>query len=292
MRLAIATCANLPTWEVDDKPFHADLAERGVSVTQIAWDRADARWEAFDACLIRTTWDYQERRDDFVAWAGRVPRLWNPAPVVRWNTHKSYLRELESRGVPIVPTVWLDRGTRADVRSLLRWPRADVRSLLRWPRGFIKPCVGSTARETLRFDDPAVAQRHVDRLLPREDLMLQPYLARVETEGELSAIFIDGGMTHAVRKIPVAGDYRVQDDFGAKDEPWRPTADEAALARRVVEAAPEDLLYARVDFLRDDAGALCVTELELVEPSLFFRHARHAATKLADAVARRLRYVP
>ncbi len=278
MRLAIATCSSLPAWEVDDRPFHADLVERGVAFEQIVWDRPDARWDAFDACLIRTTWDYQERRDDFVAWAERVPRLWNPAPVVRWNTHKSYLRELESKGVRIVPTVWLDRGTRADVRLLLRWPR-----------GFVKPCVGSTARETLRFDDPAVAQRHVDRLLPREDLMLQPYLARVESDGEFSAIFIDGEMTHAVRKIPVAGDYRVQDDFGAKDEPWRPTAEEQVLARRVVEAAPPDLLYARVDFLRDDGGALCVTELELVEPSLFFRHGRHAATKLADAVVKRLR---
>ena len=119
-------------------------------------------------------------------------------------------------------------------------------------------------------------------------MMLQPYVEQVERDGEWSAIFIDGDYSHGVRKVPVAGDYRVQDDFGATDMPATFTVDELALARSIVEAVEADLLYARVDFLRDEHGDLRLTELELVEPSLFFRHAPEAAERLADGLLRRL----
>ena len=275
MRLALATCATVPAWEVDDRPFHAALAARGIPVTHAVWDDPSIDWHQFDAVVIRTTWDYQEKRDAFVAWAEQLPvALHNPADIVAWNTHKSYLRDLERRGVPIVPTEWLARGTSPDVAALC--------AQRGWRRAFLKPCVGATSRETLRFDagDPA-AQRHADRLLPTEDLMLQPYLPRVETDGELSAIFIDGTLTHGVRKVPVPGDYRVQDDFGAKDYPI--DFPDVPLAKAAVDAVGRRLLYARADFLISDNG-LWLTELELVEPSLFFRHARHAADALADAI--------
>lgn len=276
MRLALATCATVPDWEVDDRVFHVALAARGIDAQQIVWDNPKADWTAFDAVLIRTTWDYQEKRDAFVAWAeGLTVPLYNPADIVRWNTHKSYLRDLEACGVPIVPTEWLARGTSPDIASL-----CVERG---WRRAFLKPCVGATARETLRFEagEPA-AEHHARRLLANEDLMLQPYLSSVETEGELSAIFIDGELTHSVRKVPVPGDYRVQDDFGAKD--CAIDFPDVALARRTIDAVGRTLLYARADFLVADDG-LQLTELELVEPSLFFRHARHTAERLADAVA-------
>jgi glutathione synthase/RimK-type ligase-like ATP-grasp enzyme len=275
VNLALATCATVPDWEVDDRVFHPALADRRVAASQQVWDDPTVDWSAFDAVLIRTTWDYQEKRDAFVAWANRIPvPLYNPAHIVGWNTHKSYLRDLESRGVAIIPTEWLARGTTPDVAAICR--RRG------WTKAFLKPCVGATARETLRFDagDPA-AQAHAARLLATEDLMLQPYLSRVETEGELSAIFIAGELTHAVRKVPVPGDYRVQDDFGAKD--YRIEFPDAALARRTLDAVGEPLLYGRADFLIAESGLL-LTELELVEPSLFFRHSANAADRLADAI--------
>ena len=279
MRLALATCSTVPNWEVDDRVFHEALRMRNIDAPQVVWDDQTADWSAFDAVLIRTTWDYQEKRDAFVAWAERVTvPLYNPADIVRWNTHKFYLRDLEARGVPIVPTEWLVRGTEPDITSLCR-----ARG---WRRSFLKPCIGATARETLRFEagDPA-AQAHATRLLAHEDLMLQPYLARVETEGELSAVFVDGQLTHGVRKVPVPGDYRVQDDFGAKD--YLIDFPDVGLARRTIEAAGSRLLYGRADFLIADDG-LQLTELELVEPSLFFRHSVNAADVLADALVRLL----
>jgi glutathione synthase/RimK-type ligase-like ATP-grasp enzyme len=277
--IALATCASVPDWEVDDRVFHEALAARGIEARHCVWDDPGVDWSSFDLVVIRTTWDYQEKRDGFVAWAQSVPvPLHNPPAIVRWNTHKSYLRDLEARGVAVIPTEWLSRGTTVDVAALCR--RRG------WGRAFLKPCVGATSRETLRFDaDDPSAQRHADRLLPNEDLMLQPYLSRVETDGELSAIFIDGELTHAVRKVPVPGDYRVQDDFGAKD--YLIDFPDVSLARRAVEAINGNVLYARADFLMAEDGLL-LTELELVEPSFFFRHGRHAADRLAQAISKRL----
>lgn len=298
MLLALATRRDLPAWEVDDRALHRALAAHAVAFEQPVWDDPAVDWARFDAVLIRTTWDYQERLPAFLSWSrsvAQVTRLDNPAPVVQWNTHKHYLRDLHAEGVALAPTRWLARGERVAIAGEL--------TALGAGEGFLKPCIGSTARETLRFAADAAglaaAQAHVDRLLPHEDLMLQPFLASVTTRGEWSAIFVDGVITHCVRKVPAAGDYRVQDDFGARDEPYRPTADERAHAEhafasavrllvRSGRVAAPDLLYARADFLWDDRGAPVLTELELVEPSLFFRHAPAAAEVLATAWLARL----
>ena len=298
MLVALATRSDLPAWEVDDAALHRALAAAGVAFERPVWDDPAVDWARFDAVLLRTTWDYQDKLPAFRAWITRVAattRLFNPAAVVAWNVHKHYLRDLAAAGVPTVPTHWLARGSAADVAALVR--------AAGWREAFLKPCVGATARETLRVPVTpaglAAAQAHVDRLLPAEDLMLQPFLAAVLMRGEWSAIFVDGACTHCVRKVPVPGDYRVQDDFGARDEPYAPTPAERALAERVMALAPRclgtepgagrwPLLYGRVDFLWTDAGDCVLTELELVEPSLFFRHGPAAAEALARALQRRV----
>ena len=296
MTLALVTCSDLPGWEKDDRPLHAELSARGFDFEEPAWD-AEVDWARYEAALIRTTWDYMPRRDEFVAWAhraGEKTRLFNPASVIEWNTHKGYLRELEIQGIPIAPTVWCAPGESLDVAETLR-ERG-------WSRGFIKPVVGACAVGTLRFDaDPQglqAAQRHADAMLQAgEGLMLQPYLSKVEVSGELSAICFEGEISHAVQKIPVPGDYRVQDDHGASDHPVELEPEARALFEEVLAAAHRcapglegtPLLYARIDLMWDNRGALCVTELELVEPSLFFRHGPEGPKRLVDALSRRLR---
>lgn len=291
MRIALATCAKLPDWEVDDQPLFDALVERGVEIAHPAWDDPHINWANFDACLIRTTWDYAEKRDEFVHWAeeaAKVTHIFNEPKIIRWNTHKSYLRDLQKLGAPIPPTIWCDHGTQVDIQQVL--------GKQGWNRAIIKPVIGASARETLRFNSEAsdlkLAQTHIDRLLQAESVMIQPFLGRVETEGELSAIFIDGQFTHAVRKIPVPGDYRVQDDFGASDEPAILKEPDYALAKQILSFVDADLLYARVDFLIDDDGGLLLSELELVEPSLFFRHGPQAARNLAEALCQRVSKAP
>jgi hypothetical protein len=297
--IALATRADLPSWEIDDRFLHAALERLDVAFERPIWSDAGVDWSRYAAVVIRTTWDYQDRIDEFLAWAARVAactQLLNPLPVIRWNTHKSYLRELEREGVPLAPSLWLLRDEAVELA-----PRLHERG---WTRAFIKPLVGATARETLRFrvdvpDELAHAQRHVDRLVleGHEDLVVQPYLDAVEREGELSGIFFDGRLSHGVRKVPVAGDYRVQDDFGAHDEPWTLDAGAhvlaeqtfAALARvlaRLGVASP--LLYARLDMLRLADGQLVLNELELVEPSLFLRHDPGGGELLARALLERI----
>ena len=134
MHIALATCTKLPDWEVDDRPLFEAFGERGVQISHSVWDDASIDWRAFDACLIRTTWDYQEKHDAFLVWAehvDQVTRLFNPLPIVRWNTHKTYLRDLAERGAPIAPTVWLDAGSTVDVNEIVNSQN--------WDRAFIKP---------------------------------------------------------------------------------------------------------------------------------------------------------
>lgn len=286
-RIAIASCKKLPDREVDDMPFVEALAARGAVAETIPWDDAATDWSAFDACVIRTTWDYTARRDEFVAWARRVAAttpIFNPPDIIEWNTHKGYLRQVASGGVPIIDTVWLDRGTDVDLEAVLR-ERG-------WQRGFMKPAVGASSESTCRFDrTPEALSRattHARSVLASHDLLLQPYLESVESEGEASAILIDGVVTHCVRKIPVKGDYRVQDDYGASDELFDASEAFLDIARRAGACAADDLLYARADFLLDGGGHWRLTELELVEPSLFFRHCPEAAEHLATSLLRRL----
>jgi hypothetical protein len=282
MKIALATCAELPGWEVDDQPLIESLQSKGATVAFPIWNDAHVNWEQFDITVIRTTWDYHLKKNEFVAWCNSVPRLFNNAAIVSWNTHKSYLRELSKQGVAIAPTVWIETGEKIDAARTMEQFKTD--------RGFIKPQVGACASDTLRFtlDNVKEAQVFLDSQL-HQDMMMQPYIASVETEGELSAIFIDGTLSHGVQKIPVAGDYRVQDDFGASDMPYTFTKSEVREMNKTLLAVPDNasLLYARFDYLRSDEGTLLLNELELVEPSLFFRHSEESASLLADAIIKR-----
>ena len=282
MRIALATCHDLPGWEVDDKPLHEALKALGATVHTPIWnDEVD--WEQFDMTVIRTTWDYHASKIEFVDWCRKVPRLFNNATVVAWNTHKSYLRELSSGGAVIAPTSWISAGEHVDLSQIMHTFETS--------RGFIKPQVGACASDTLRFtlENIEEGQAFLNAQL-HQDMMVQPYIESVETEGELSAIFIDGKFTHGVQKIPVEGDYRVQDDFGASDNPYTFTEEERSMMREVLHCVPdhESLLYARFDYLLGDDGTLLLNELELIEPSLFFRHCKETANIFADAIVKRV----
>jgi glutathione synthase/RimK-type ligase-like ATP-grasp enzyme len=278
MKIALASCDNLPGWEVDDKPLIVELESLGAEVHTPAWT-ADVDWDAFDATVIRTTWDYHTCHQEYLDWIRTVERIFNPFPVIKWNINKSYLRDLESRGIPIAPTIWIQTGAQASV--------ADALDQLQTTTGFLKPLVGACASDTLRFKANEIeqAQSFLDERTDQE-MMIQPYLRSVENEGELSGIFVDGEFTHGVQKIPIKGDYRVQDDFGAEDRPYSFTPEEIQTMKNIFHHVPDgdSLLYARVDYLRADDGTLLLNELELIEPSMFFRHSSDSHKKFAEAI--------
>ena len=233
-----------------------------------------------------------EKAEAFAAWiqdVARRTRLLNPREAVTWNLSKTYLRTLHANGVPVAPTLWVEGPEDTRVEAWLRDQKAE--------RGFIKPVVGCCAWETLRFscDDDGLTQahEHLKRAQAAGGMMIQPYLPRVEVDGEISALFFGGHYSHGVQKIPVAGDYRVQDDFGATDRPYHMSAEERAIAEHAVSIAEQligqSLLYARVDLMWDRQDELVLTELELIEPSLFFRHDPSAPDRLTKALIRTLR---
>lgn len=285
--------------QVDD-PLIAALEARGATVHRPVWHDADVDWASFDLALVRTAWDYIERRDEFLAWASRaaaLTRLWNPPDVLRWNSHKSYLLELEDRGAPVVPTAWLGQGDRISLGELLE--RRD------WPRAVVKPAIASGSRGMVRVAvegaagadrggivgagevDLATGQHHLDTLLATGDAMVQPFLSRVAERGELSVVVVNGAVSHAVRKVPRSGEYRIQEGYGGRyaREPVTPEVD--ALARWVVDATGAQLFISRVDLLEDETGALQLAELEACEPDLYFRAVPEAAGAVAEAILRR-----
>ena len=276
--IAIASCQQLPSFEEDDRFLYQALKQEGIHFNVIPWD-ADVRWDAYDMCLIRTTWDYVPRWTDFVRWIEHVSTqtlLLNPPETLRWNVDKHYLRELSERGVPIAPTLWITQ--HADVASLIEQQQ--------WKRAFFKPTIGACASNTMRFtrDELPQAQDFLEEQLKRHTMMLQPYISTVETQGEYSAIFFADQCTHCVQKIPPKGDYRVQDDFGATDQLIPHLPELLTLAEHTLSETPHPWLYARVDALCMADNTWVLNELELIEPSLFFRHAPQAASVLVQAL--------
>ncbi|OWY37613.1 hypothetical protein CEK28_16430 [Xenophilus sp. AP218F] len=269
----------------EDGLVAAALQAQGLSACRKAWDDPDFDWSQARSLLFRTTWDYFERYAEFAPWLRRVARqcrLFNAAELIAWNLDKRYLVELAERGVDAVPTRYIETGER---RSL-----AELVAASGWEELILKPAVSGNARHTYRFraEQSASLECVYGELIEREALLLQPFQPQVLEQGELSLMVMDGRYSHAIRKTPKPGDFRVQDDHGGSVHPHAASAEEIAFAEAAVRAVPFDVLYARVDLIRDDAGRLALMELEMIEPELFFRFRPQAAEQLAAGLARRL----
>jgi len=282
--VALASCRVLPEPDADLPLLLRALRAAGLSAEVLAWDDPGADFGEARLTLLRSTWNYAEHPAEFLAWIDRVAArsaLWNGRDTVRWNVHKSYLLDLEARGVPVVPTQLVRRGATTTLDEVTR-ERG-------WSDFVVKPAVSGGSRATIRVT-PGTREKgevHLRALVSREDVLLQPYLCSVEGHGERAIVWIDGEPTHAVRKAP-----RFLGDAESVSAAVPIEDDEADLARRAVAAAPGSLLYARVDVARDARGAPRVMELELIEPSLFFPQAPAALARYVAAVRKLLSRLP
>jgi glutathione synthase/RimK-type ligase-like ATP-grasp enzyme len=282
--IALATSAALPALDEDSQLLIPALRELGLEVSPVVWSDSATQWDTFDLVVVRSTWDYSARRDEFLAWADRIPsgRLWNPADLLRWNTHKSYLSEFEQAGVPTVPTRWQAAGSFVNLQAVMEKEA--------WPAAIVKPAVSAGARHTMLVDRGNISegQALLEQELRHRDMMIQPYLSAVATSGELSLLYFDGRFSHAVRKTPAPGDFRVQERHGGATVSVAATSQEQAIGRRVLDALHAETLYARVDLLPGTGGELLLVELEIVEPGMFLRMDGAAASRFAKGIVLRL----
>ncbi len=277
-RIALVTGAEMAKPDPETHYLVAALAQLGVAADIVPWD-APVDWAAWPLVVVRTPWDYFRRLPEFLAWAERTRRLArfvNPYEVIDWNSHKQYLRGLAEAGIATVPTLWLDHGC-GDARA-----RLAARG---WGEVVVKPAVSIGAIGALRAEalDPACLE-HLDRLVAEGDVMVQPFVASVAEAGEVSLVYFGGRFSHAIRKQPAPGDFRVQDMYGGTVHPHQPTAAELAVADAVLARTPAPTTYARIDLVEFD-GAPALMEAELIEPELFLGATPEAATNFARVLA-------
>ena len=291
MRIALATCSVMPDQFTDDRAVITKLEEAGAEVTYEPWD-TDIDWASFDAVGVRSPWDYSYRRDEFVAWADAAgPNLHNSAELLRWNSDKSYVADLDEAGLPVVETTFLKPGD--------TWA-GDDREVI------VKPSISAGARDTGRFG-PSLhdeASGLIETIHGSgRTAMVQPFLPSVDESGETALVFIDGEFTHSLRKSSVLRPDEVapvrSTDLMVAEAMYDPELvlagtyepDELELAERIVRHITERFgylpLYARVDMLRDDEGTPVLLELEAVEPNLYFDQFPDGAGRLASALAAR-----
>lgn len=298
-RIALATCNFHPDLAEDDQHLQRALEKLGVEAVAAVWDDPEVDWSAFDLVVVRSVWDWSQRRDEFVAWARTVPNLLNRAEVLAWNTDKAYLRELDAAGMPTIPTIWLTPEQKLSSRAVhTRMPA--------YGDFVIKPTISRGARDTGRYQAGEATsrgtaiKRAVQLLADGREVMIQRYLTSVDTVGEAALVYIGGTFSHAVRKGAMlqgqfrgaAGLYK-QESMSLREvsDAERDLADRAvAFARERLQAdhPGEELLYARVDLVDGDDGSPLVLELEVVEPNLFLAFRPEAAEELAQAILARL----
>jgi glutathione synthase/RimK-type ligase-like ATP-grasp enzyme len=266
---------------LEDQLVRSALEKKGLRVKRASWDDPGFDWSLTDFILFRSTWDYFDRFPEFFTWLERVrakTSMLNPYEVIKWNLDKHYLEELAAAGINIPATLFIEAG---DASSLASWVRQTD-----WKEVILKPVVSGAARHTYRFlsREAGGLEDTFRNLITEESMMIQEFQESVPLKGEVAFMVFGGKFTHSIIKKAKKGDFRVQDDFGGTVHHYGPSAGEIEFAQRVVGSCGYRPIYARVDAIWDNSGQMAVSELELIEPELWFRFCPQAADRLADAI--------
>ena len=284
MAVAFVTSEEFPELEPDSRLLLPALEERGIDARPSVWTDPSVDWSSFDAIVVRSPWDYFMRASEWADWLDRVEAtavpMFNPSKVVRWNSHKSYLQQLASAGVPVIDTVMTQGQAGADLPDLLAGAG--------WDDAIVKPAIDGGAMRLFRVRDVDDPQARFDALVAEGDVLVQPFLPSIVEWGELSLIYFGGELSHTVRKMAKPGDIRVQPVWGGSYELEGPTSEAVFVANQVLDAIEADLLYARVDLVRGLDGHLQLIELEVIEPLLFLELDDAAPRRFVEALAARL----
>ena len=276
MRVALITGAEMAKPDPESHLLIHELGLLGITSELISWP-ASLDWSLFDLVIIRTPWDYFLHLEEFLSWVEdveKVTRVLNSSRILRWNSHKKYLKELSSFGVPTVPTVWVTKNQQC----------ADLIDSIEWPIVVVKPAVSIGAIGALKgHSQNNLVKQHLEEEVKKGDVMIQPFLESVADFGELSLVYFNGVYSHSILKKPQQGDYRVQDAYGGTNAVYEPEIEAQKIGDQVLSYLPDFSLYARVDLVKYQNQWLLM-ELEAIEPELFLPIAPHASVLFAKAI--------
>jgi len=266
---------------LEDQILFDSLAKKGLTVCKKDWADKNFDWTSTKYAIFRTTWDYFERFDEFFIWLENTKNkttFINSTEIINWNIDKHYLQDLAKKNVNIAPTLFIEKGESNTLSRLLQKTK--------WKEAVIKPAISGAARHTYRINMKNYKEYEIifRDLIVKECVLFQEFLMNIETQGEISLIMIGEEYTHAVKKIAKKGDFRVQDDHGGTVEQYTATTSEIEFAKKCIEKCPYSPIYARVDVVYDNNNKLSLSELELIEPELWFRNYPRAAEKLAEEI--------
>ena len=285
LKIAIATCAKLPHPADDDELLANYLRQAGFEVSYLVWNNDKIDWANYAIVLIRSTWDYHQHIEVWERWLQMLKdkqvKVLNPVETIRWNMHKSYLKELKQKGVRIVPTVFVEKGSITNLKAIL-----EVQG---WKKGVVKPAISLDAFHTWKTDLQCAESQQTtfEALITERDMMVQPFMPEIGTKGEYSFMFFGGVFSHVVLKANPTGDFRIQENYGGVNQLQEVDASLIVQAHSILQAANMPYTYARVDVIERE-NKLFLMELELIEPSLFLDLKEGAAKLLGDAMIQEL----
>ncbi len=262
-RIALVTSAAQPNLSDDDRLVLPHLAALGIDAVAVRWDDLTAKWGEFDGVVLRNLSDYHLRVAEFDEWLNALndagARVWNPTAVIRWNSEKRYLLELQKRGVPVVPTVIVSRDRVVDLPYVLRSNN--------WTKAVVKPAIATNGYNTWLTESTTALgdQRHLVSMMMHSDVLVQPFLSEIARDGEFAFVFFGGEYSHSFRKRPKPGDYRTGVDFGGRSTRFDAPDAWIDQAESMLAHLPQTMLYARLDCIMRE-NQLMLHELELIEP--------------------------
>jgi len=266
---------------LEDRLLKTSLEDKGLKVCKKDWADKDFDWTTTKYAIFRTTWDYFERFEEFFSWLEKTKTkttFINSEEIIYWNIDKHYLKDLERNGINIAPTLFIEKGDTITLSQLFEKTN--------WKEAVIKPAISGAARHTYRIKPKNCKEKEniFKELIQSECMLFQEFLTNITTEGEISLIMIGGKYTHAVKKKAKKGDFRVQDDHGGTVEEYHATKEEIIFAENCIKKSPFSPIYARVDIVYDNNNQPSLSELELIEPELWFRNNIKSVEFLADEI--------
>ncbi|MBL4659231.1 MAG: hypothetical protein JKY19_02665 [Alcanivoracaceae bacterium] len=279
-RCAILTMDRLEDFVADDKMLDEPMAQCGWQIDHVSWHKEHVDWRQYEAVIIRSTWDYQDDADAFVAVLEAIEKsatlLLNSLNMVKWNINKNYLREVQIKGAEIVPTLWLEVFDFSLVEGYFEYFETE--------QIVIKPTISANADNTywLKKDSYLQKKQELQKSLKDRQLMVQPFMQSIVDQGEYSLFYFAGEYSHSIIKSPKSGDFRVQEEHGGQLRSISPSVELLTAANKALQTIPEKVLYARVDMV-EHQGVFKIMEIELIEPSLYFNLDETAPLRFAKA---------